>query len=65
MSKWWNKIQAAVDSVVLDVLSVQTALVPEVLIELLIDVICDRFPTGIHMHIHTHMSTNSRRSELS
>lgn len=65
MSKWWNKIQAAVNSIVLDVLSVQAALVPEVLIELLIDVICDRFPADIHMHIHTHMSTNSRRSELS
>lgn len=54
MSKWWNKIQAAVDSIVLDVLSVQAALVPEVLIELLIDVICDRFPTDIHIHTHEH-----------
>lgn len=32
------------DAVVLDVLAVQAALVPEVLLELLVDVVGDRFP---------------------
>ena len=49
-----NEVEAAVDSVVLDVLSVQPALIPEVLLKLLIYVVCDRLPAGTHIHTHTH-----------
>ena len=57
-----NEVEAAVDSVVLDVLSVQPALIPEVLLKLLIYVVCDRLPAGthIHTHTHTHFSSSSR-----
>lgn len=34
------------DSVVLDVLSVQAALIPEVLLKLLLDVVCDGPPAA-------------------
>lgn len=46
MPKWRDEVEAAVDSVILDVLSVQPALIPEILLELLIYVVCDRFPAG-------------------
>lgn len=39
MAKWRDKVEAAVDSVVLDVPSVQTAFISEVLFKLLVDVV--------------------------
>ena len=42
------------DSVVLDVLSVQPALVPEVLLKLLIYVVCDRLPATTHTYTQVH-----------
>lgn len=53
MAKRWNEVQAAVDPIILDVLSVQPALIPEILLKLLIYVVCDRLPTGTHTEIHT------------
>lgn len=50
--EWRDEVEAAVDSVVLDVLSVQPALIPEVLLKLLIYVVCDRLPAGTHPHTH-------------
>ena len=50
VSKRRDEVEAAVDSVVLDVLSVQPALVPEVLLKLLIYVVCDRLPARTHTH---------------
>lgn len=44
MTKGRDEVKAAVDAVVLDVLAVQAALVPEVLLKLLIDVVGDRLP---------------------
>lgn len=46
LSKRGDEVQTAVDSVVLDVLPVQAALVPEVLLELLVDIVCDRPPAA-------------------
>ena len=46
MSKGGYKVETAVDSAVLDVLPVQSALVSEVLLKLLIDVVCDGPPAG-------------------
>lgn len=43
-----DEVEAAVDSVVLDVLPVEAALVPEVLLKLLLDVVCDRPPAANH-----------------
>lgn len=48
MAKWRDEVEAAVHSVVLDVLPVQAALVSEVLLKLLIDVICDWLPARTH-----------------
>lgn len=39
MAKGGNKIEAAVNAVVLDVLAVESTLVPEVLLKLLVDVV--------------------------
>ncbi len=39
VAKWRDEVEAAVDSVVLDVPSVQPALVSEVLFKLLVDVV--------------------------
>ncbi len=39
-----DEVEAAVHAVVLDVLTVQSALVSEVLLELLVDVVCHRLP---------------------
>ena len=47
VSKRRNEVEAAVHSVVLDVLPVEAALVPEVLLELLVDVVCDGPPAAI------------------
>lgn len=46
MTKRRYEVQAAVHPVVLNVLPVEAALVPEVLLELLVDVICDRHPAA-------------------
>ena len=54
MSKWRYEVEAAMDSVVLDVLSVQPALVPEVLLKLLIYVVCDRLPATTHTYTQVH-----------
>lgn len=48
MSERRDEVEAAVDSVVLDVLPVEAALVPEVLLKLLLDVVCDRPPAANH-----------------
>ena len=54
-----HKVEAAVDSIVLDVASVEAALILEVLVELLLYVLSDRLPTvtreyntGINRDIH-------------
>lgn len=52
MPKWRDEVEAAVDSVILDVLSVQPALIPEILLELLIYVVCDRLPAGTKKNKH-------------
>lgn len=44
MTKGRDEVKAAVYAVVLDVLAVQAALVPEVLLKLLVDVVGDRLP---------------------
>lgn len=44
MAEWRDEVEAAVDSVVLDVPSVQPALVSEVLLKLLVDVVFYWFP---------------------
>lgn len=48
MSKGRDEVEAAVDPVVLDVLPVEAALVPEVLLKLLLDVVCHRPPAANH-----------------
>lgn len=48
MSKWRDEVEAAVDPVVLDILSIQPALIPEVLLKLLINVVCDWLPARTH-----------------
>ena len=50
VSERWNEIQAAVHSVVLDVFPVESALIPEVLFKLQIDVVRDRPPATKHKH---------------
>lgn len=47
MSKWRYEVEAAVDSVVLDVLPVQSTLVPEVLLKLLVNVVGDGLPAAL------------------
>lgn len=47
-----DEVEAAVDSVVLDVPSVQAALVSEVLLKLLVDVVFYLFPAGENMQCH-------------
>lgn len=66
MPKWWDEVEAAVDSVVLNVLPVQSTLIPEVLLKLLIYVVCDWLPAGTHAHTHkyTHIFIKSRQCEL-
>lgn len=44
MTKGWDEIKAAVHAVVLDVLAVQAALISEVLLKLLVDVVSDWLP---------------------
>lgn len=44
VAKWRDEVETAVDSVVLDVPSVQPALISEVLLELLVDVVLYLFP---------------------
>lgn len=44
MTKGWDEIKAAVDTVVLDVLAVQAALISKVLLKLLVDVVSDWLP---------------------
>lgn len=44
MTEGWDEIEAAVYAVVLDVLAVEATLVPEVLLELLVDVVSHRLP---------------------
>ena len=44
VAKWRDEIEAAVDSVVLYVPSIQPAFVSEVLFELLVNIVFDRFP---------------------
>lgn len=56
VSKRRDEIQAAVDSVVLNVLSVQSTLVPEILLELLIYVVCDGLPADKHTQATLHKS---------
>lgn len=41
-----DEVEAAVHTVVLDVLAVEAALVPEVLLELLVHVVSDGLPAG-------------------
>ena len=53
MAERWDEVQAAVDPIILDVLSVQSTLIPEILLKLLIYVVCDRLPTGTHTETHT------------
>lgn len=49
MAEGRDEIEAAVDSVVLDVPSVQAALVSEVLLKLLVNVVYYLFPAGENM----------------
>lgn len=44
MSEWGYEVEAAVHSVVLDVLPVESALISEVLFKLLVDIICNGPP---------------------
>lgn len=44
VTEGWDEIEAAVYAVVLDVLAVEATLVPEVLLELLVDVVGHRLP---------------------
>lgn len=46
MSERRDEVEAAVHSVVLDVLPVEAALVSEVLLKLLLDVVCHRPPAA-------------------
>lgn len=46
MAEGRDEVQAAVHPVVLDVLAVQTTLISEILLKLLVDVFCHRFPAG-------------------
>lgn len=46
VSEGWNEVEAAVDTVVLDVFPIQSTFIPEVLFKLLIYVVGNRFPTG-------------------
>ena len=62
VSKWWDKVEAAVDPVVLDVLPVQPTLVPEVLFKLLVDVVCDWLPARAHKHTHTQTHTSVKQT---
>lgn len=50
MTKGWDEIKAAVDAVVLDVLAVQAALISEVLLKLLVDVVSDWLPAKKETH---------------
>lgn len=53
VTKWRDEVKAAVNPVVLDVLPIEAALVSEVLLELLVDVVCDGLP-ATHDSAHTH-----------
>lgn len=46
MTEGWDEIEAAVHTVVLDVLAVQATLIPEVLLKLLVDVVGHGLPAG-------------------
>ena len=46
-----DEVQAAVHPVVLDVLAVEAALVPEVLLELLVHIVGDGLPAGGRGHV--------------
>lgn len=46
-----DEVQAAVHTVVLDVLAVEAALVPEILLKLLVHVVSDGLPTGGREHM--------------
>lgn len=48
-----DEVEAAVHSVVLDVLSVQAALITEVLLKLLVDVVSDGLPAEKYNSIKT------------
>ena len=47
MTKRWNKVEAAVHSVVLDIFPVEATLISEVLFKLLVYVVCDWLPAEI------------------
>lgn len=53
MAEGWDEIEAAVYAVVLDVLAVEAALVPEVLLELLVDVVSHWLPATAETHTGT------------
>lgn len=53
MTKGWDEIEAAVYAVVLDVLAVEAALVPEVLLELLVNVVSHWLPATTGKHTGT------------
>lgn len=65
MPKWRDEVEAAVYSVILDVLSVQPALIPEILLELLIYVVCDRLPAGTKKTPQTTLTALARSREFS
>lgn len=50
MAEGRDEVEAAVYAVVLDVLAVEAALVPEVLLELLVDVVGHGLPAGAEAH---------------
>lgn len=60
MTEGRDEVEAAVHAVVLDVLAVQSALVSEVLLKLLVDVVCDGLPTA-----NTQKHTLFKETELS
>ena len=53
MAKWRDEVEAAVDSVILDVSSVQPALISEVLFKLLVDVVLYRLPAEAYIKKHS------------
>lgn len=50
MTKGWDEIKAAVHAVVLDILAVQAALISEVLLKLLVDVVSNWLPAKKETH---------------
>lgn len=64
VTEGWDEIQAAVHTVVLDVLAVEAALVPEVLLELLVNVVCHRLPAATETQRSVQSPSSSVRPSL-